>query len=93
LPVWYSTDTPDRKRETDKKTDKKDEQANGQCTLTDGIVVEVWFAFVACESLKCIATVTLTCLFITRHAIGSRVVTVTRCTDDRQTDHAALHKV
>ena len=54
------------------------------CTFTDGIVVEVWFAFVARESVKRGSTFTLAGLLITGHAVGAMNIAVA-CYRDTQT--------
>jgi len=45
-------------------------------TFTDGVVVEVWFTFVARQTVKRRSTLTLTALLITRHAVRAVHVTV-----------------
>ena len=60
------------------------------CTFTDGIVVEVWFAFVARESVKRGSTFTLAGLLITGHAIGAMNIAVA-CYRNTQTHDTTEH--
>jgi len=60
-------------------------------TFTDGIVVEVGFALVACETVECVSTVALTSLLLTGHAVRTRVVTVTRYTQTDRRTTVTLH--
>jgi len=60
------------------------------CTFTDGIVVEVWLAFVARESVKRGSTFTLAGLLITGHAIGAMNIAVA-CYRDTQTHDTTEH--
>ena len=78
--AWHPVQEVDVPSQTGQNTERRvTPGARGGRTFTDGIVVEVGFALVACDTIECRTTITLTSLLITGHSIGTRHVTVTSC--------------